>query len=1026
MQFDETPEVKHSIWWLGNAISKLRIYAAVLPAGGDSAPIPIEDEASGVPAALAAQAQAEVDRLRSQTGGQPEILRRTEMNLEVAGELYLVGFGPYDVEVTDPDTNEQRVVTMPEDWDVKSIDEVDITDDGARVKSSANGEWRHLSDERDTIMRLWQRHPRFSDDADAAMRGVLGECEALLVLSNQVRAEAKSHQGAGILTMPNELSFGPVQPTDPEDEQDGEADLFAEALMGSLEDAIEGVGNAADVMPLVLRGPAEYLKPEYVRLITLARDSGDYLEKRIAARVDRLARGLNMPVEVVMGHAATTYANAEQIDEDTFDDYLEPRAVMVCDALTVAYLRPNLIDAGADPEVVDRIVIWYDKSALVKQVDPAAAANDGHDRGVISSQAWRREKGFDEGDAPTPMEQVFQSAISRAGIDSNTLRSILKANGVTIPDPVPEQLPDGAAAATVLVALANALDTAEHRAIDAVSKDPPSHETVALSSAAGRAPDNPGRRLMDIDRELRARLTVAASAAMTRALERAGNRLKGRQGGMTASNRDVVRRVNPVYVAATLGPALIAQAGVDDSTLIDSAAWNELEQQFRAWGAQSQSEALDVAASITGWDTAARKTLKLRQAESLDEGWAWMREALDGLAARRLYEPNPTEVLGEFDPTQKVPTGLVRQALAVAGGTPVALSSTGEDVWVGTGPVGGVGTGPLLMGALDDDGVGVEGYRWVYGPAFRKDPYEPHRALDGLVFSNFDEQSLVVPDEPPATPKRAAHGTPPPDTPGSPRRDGPTDAQLARAAEVQRITDKAVADGLTTTDLYQRPDGSWTPEREALHDSILDEMEADLFAGVPTDRRGVIMGGLPGAGKSSILRDPRTGVDTKDFVTLNPDDMKAALIRRKAMPNVAGLKPAEMAPLTHDESSYLTQRLSDRAEAKGHNLLWDITGNSTKSIESRMADLNADGYGVELVFVDVDIETAKTRALGRFAAQADTDEGGRYVSPEYIEQFRDDTWGSANRAAFEATKGTAVDWQLWDNRGDDPILVERQ
>lgn len=749
VDFDEIPEIKHGIWWLGNGISKLRLVASVIVPGDPEAdPIEITDEASPIGPELAVAAEEELHRLVSSIGGQAEILRSLEMNLEVAGECHIVGFGEHDEDVKDPETGGVRTVTMPEEWDIKSVEEIEVKEDGVWATND-NGERVRLDDDRDTAMRVWQRHPKKSNEADCAMRGVLGECEALILLSNQVKAEARSHQGAGIMTMPNELSFGSTDPVEEEEGEDGRRDPFAEVLMDALEDANEGIGNPAEVMPLVLRGPAEYLTPEYVRLISLARDSGEFLERRIEARVTRIARGMNLPVEVTMGHQATTFANAEQVDKDVFDDYLEPRAVMICDALTVAYLRPNLIDRGFDPVEVEDVVVWYDASRLVKKVDLEANADEGVAIGAISSESWRRVKGFTEDDAPTAEEQLVNSAIRRAGIDAATFREIMKLVGVDLPDP-PSDTPAQAQARAIMSALPpDAMATLVEGLLAA--HDPPvargrPHEHLALAAAAAERGPNPGRQLMEIDRELRTRLLIAADDAMTRALERAGNRIKSKSPRL----RTLVRNVPALYVATTVGATLVAEAGLGDPELL-AGAWDELDTQFHAWGAQAQAEALDVAAKLGGFDVATRDKLKLRQAADLEEGWAWAKESLDGLASRKLYAPDLADLdLGEFDPTLRVPTGLVRQATSIAGGARGLITTSTKDpnAWIAVNPdgipTGGIGTGTAIGEELADHGQGIEAYKWVYGAAFRNAPFQSHARLDGTYFERFDDPKLAV------------------------------------------------------------------------------------------------------------------------------------------------------------------------------------------------------------------------------------------------------------------------------------------
>jgi hypothetical protein len=131
-----------------------------------------------------------------------------------------------------------------------------------------------------------------------------------------------------------------------------------------------------------------------------------------------------------------------------------------------------------------------------------------------------------------------------------------------------------------------------------------------------------------------------------------------------------------------------------------------------------------------------------------------MKENLTALAKARLYEPNPRAPdIGEFDPTSQSPTGLIRQAMRVAGGVSPSdnaaqISTNGEgSAWIttpdGSSP-GGIATGELIAGIIRDEGGAIQGYRWVYGPADRRNPFHPHMALEGFIFHSFTDPRLVI------------------------------------------------------------------------------------------------------------------------------------------------------------------------------------------------------------------------------------------------------------------------------------------
>lgn len=216
----------------------------------------------------------------------------------------------------------------------------------------------------------------------------------------------------------------------------------------------------------------------------------------------------------------------------------------------------------------------------------------------------------------------------------------------------------------------------------------------------------------------------------------------------------------PRLVAATLGPSLAAAAATDDELL--EGAWDALEGQYRRVGASAQKRSLDFMGRIVGGLSPDKRTdYGLRQAADLDESWAWTKENLTALAKTRLYTPDLADPeLGEFDPTSKVPTGLVRQAMRTAGGIKgsanlTQLNTSGEgNVWISVPdgrPPGGIATGSLIEGILRDEGGSVQGYRWVYGPADRRRTFHPHLALDGFVFADFTDPRLVIAGGFPAT-----------------------------------------------------------------------------------------------------------------------------------------------------------------------------------------------------------------------------------------------------------------------------------
>lgn len=740
--FDEVPELKQAVWFSGNAMSKLRLFAAYRPLDGgeDAEPINVLAEESEVPPEIAASAVAELARLRGELGGKPALLRRMNMNLEIAGEGFLVGRGAIL-----PDAAGEGA--RPESWQFCSISELDKKGADWFLKDGPNDtQGEKLDPENDTVIRIWQEHPQWGKLADSAMRGVLGECKALQVLSQQVVAQAMRAASAGFLTLPNELSFGGADDVEPEDGEEASVDPFVEEMEKALLGPVEDPADPNSVQPGLIRGPAEFLKPDVLRHLKFWDPSIDAsLEERIKARIERLARGINLPVEVVMGHQATTFSNAEQIDQDTFEDHFQPRSELIVDALTVGFLRPNLTDVGTDPVWVDRIVVWYDATDLIGSADVEKNAVEAHKANLISDASARDALGFSDDDAPDPLELVIRSGLRRGQLNplltAALIQQLADEAGVTLP--TADELANSGGAGRPPAAGAT-VDLADLAELLLVQRSRNGAVPIASRSALTAATrSNLGRTLMEIDRELRSRLVVAANDSMRHALDRAGSILKSR----SPTNRAILKDVPRYRVAATLGRELSLRAATTDEAL--DGAWDDLERQFMAWGASAQSDALETASKLAGGFTIAeRDSLMLRQADDLAAAWSWLKEALTALAAQRMFDPDPAAPdMGEFDTSLSVPVGMLRQAIARAGGTSGLLTNNAGGAYLvlgdsGRRPAGGIGTGELLRDALRDNGVSTEGYRWVYGPAHRSRPFEPHVELDGAEFVNFDDDVL--------------------------------------------------------------------------------------------------------------------------------------------------------------------------------------------------------------------------------------------------------------------------------------------
>jgi hypothetical protein len=178
-----------------------------------------------------------------------------------------------------------------------------------------------------------------------------------------------------------------------------------------------------------------------------------------------------------------------------------------------------------------------------------------------------------------------------------------------------------------------------------------------------------------------------------------------------------------------------------------------------------------------------------------------------------------------------------------------------------------------------------------------------------------------------------------------------------------------------------------------------------------------------------VLKGP-AGINQRDYLTLNPDDVKEVMAERGMIPEIDGLSPMEASALIHEESSHITNLVGKRAYADRKNVIWDITMASRGSTERRINEMRAAGYDdLTAVFVDIPVETSVERALARhrrgMEAYLDGDGfGGRYVPPSIIRKNESSTTSSANREVFDALQTEFDTWSLYDNSGTAPTLID--
>jgi predicted ABC-type ATPase len=201
------------------------------------------------------------------------------------------------------------------------------------------------------------------------------------------------------------------------------------------------------------------------------------------------------------------------------------------------------------------------------------------------------------------------------------------------------------------------------------------------------------------------------------------------------------------------------------------------------------------------------------------------------------------------------------------------------------------------------------------------------------------------------------------------------------------------------------PGGTYTPERAALHASIVKEM---LDGHKPQQHPvATFFGGGSGSGKSMLKPA------APDSAKIDSDAAKELLPEYQAM-----LKTGDprIAQFVHEESSDIAKQAVAEAQRRRVNFILDGTGDSSYAkMAAKVKAAQAAGYKVAGHYVTTDVQVALDRAIKR------AQDTGRVVPEPVIREIH----ASVSRVYTQAAaEGLFDSTELWDNNGDhSPFMV---
>lgn len=406
--FRHMPELHYAAEYIGSACSRVRIFVAELDELGRPGDEVDDDE----------EVMAISDTLFGGPAEKSQALKLIGVNLTVAGECYIVGRARRDA---DPDA-----------WMIASTTMLKRRTGAITINYGYGPE--KILPSTDLVIRLWTPDPErivFADSPTHACLEVLTELEQLQLFE---RSQIDSRlAGAGIYFLPAEMSNGPSDASTIPQSADDVFQMVAEAARA----ARSQQGTAASVVPIFIEIPGEYLQHMQDKPVRFESELSDKLKDLKDTAIRRLANGLNMPPEVLLGMGDANHWSAWHVEESFVKIQIEPLMNLICQGLTKAYLGPLLKAMGKDPT---RYMFSFDTAPLTVRPNRLQDTLNLYERRLVNAEAVLAAGNYNPAtDAMGDEEstQLFIRALMERDPTLIAVPTLVEAAGLDIPMPEP-------------------------------------------------------------------------------------------------------------------------------------------------------------------------------------------------------------------------------------------------------------------------------------------------------------------------------------------------------------------------------------------------------------------------------------------------------------------------------------------------------------------------------------------------------------------------------------------------------------
>lgn len=353
--YHSIPELHYAANYVGAACSRVRIFIEHLDEYGVPDGEVTDDK----------EIAAISETLFGGPANRAQALRSIGINQTVAGECYAVGRTGRGL--------------AADKWYIASTTEMRRRNNQYAINFGYG--YEDIIPTSDLLMRIWtpdeERH-WLADSPTQSCLPVLTELEELMLFEfSQIDSRLS---GAGVYFLPAEMSNGPSDSAIAPQSADDVFNQMAVAAKASR----TGRGVAAGVVPQFIEVPGEYIGRMPDKPVRFDSELSDKMREYKEGAIKRLATGMNMPAEVLLGMGDVNHISVWSIEESFIKIHIEPMMSLICEALTNGYLRKLLLGRGKDWR---RYRFNFDTAPLTVRASRLQDTLNLYEKGLVSGDA---------------------------------------------------------------------------------------------------------------------------------------------------------------------------------------------------------------------------------------------------------------------------------------------------------------------------------------------------------------------------------------------------------------------------------------------------------------------------------------------------------------------------------------------------------------------------------------------------------------------------------------------------------------